>query len=366
MLLKAEGLYVFGPYRLNAHERQLLRDGEPVPLPPRAFDLLLALVARAGSLATKEELLSEVWAGTFVEEVNLAYTVSLLRKALGEEGYIETVPKSGYRFIAPVSVVSAAPAETTLPDSSGGKTRKRSNARWLAALVTLGLLAVSAWIAWRLGFSRPPELITVPIASLGGLANGARLSPDGTQVAYQWDGRRNETDTPNWDIYVQAVEGGEPHPLTTDRVSEFGAAWSPDGKRIAFLRAMRAGPGGNTIQEIPASGGPERRLSPDGVLANGSVSPIDWSPDGNSIAFTTIPDASGRRGLGLLSLVTQRVTALTVPPIGSTVDRAPRFSPDGLHIAFLRVGIVAGNNGDLHTIPVGGGPGSCLSSGGKV
>ena len=48
MLLKAEGLYVFGPYRLDAHERQLLRDGVPVPLPPRAFDLLLALVARAG------------------------------------------------------------------------------------------------------------------------------------------------------------------------------------------------------------------------------------------------------------------------------------------------------------------------------
>src|SRR6476619_1515636 len=111
MLLKAEVLHVIGPYRLDAHERQLLRAGAPVALPPRAFDLLLALVARAGSLATKEELLSEVWAGTFVEEVNLSYTVSLLRKALGEEGYIETVPKSGYRFIAPVSVASAAPAE---------------------------------------------------------------------------------------------------------------------------------------------------------------------------------------------------------------------------------------------------------------
>ncbi len=241
MLLTAEGLYVFGPYRLDAHERQLLRNGESVPLPPRAFDLLLALVARAGTLATKEELLAEVWAGTFVEEANLSYTVSLLRKALGEEGYIETVPKSGYRFIAAVSVVSAAPAETTSPASSGGKTRKHWNARWLAALVTLGLLAVSAWMAWRPGFSRPPELITVPIASLGGVASGARLSPDGTQVAYQWDGRRNETDTRHWHVYVQAVEGGEPHTLTTDRVSEFGAAWSPDGKRIAFLQNVSDG-----------------------------------------------------------------------------------------------------------------------------
>jgi hypothetical protein len=63
MLLKAEGLYVFGPYRLDARERQLRRNGAAIPLPPKAFDLLLALVARAGTLATKEELLSEVWAG---------------------------------------------------------------------------------------------------------------------------------------------------------------------------------------------------------------------------------------------------------------------------------------------------------------
>src|SRR5262249_20497707 len=128
MLLKAEQLYVFGPYRLDAHERLLLRDGEPVPLPPKAFDLLLALVARAGTLATKEELLAEVWAGTFVEEANLSYTVSLLRKAIGEEGYIETVPKSGYRFTAPVSVVSAARRDPTSPASSGAKTRKRWDA----------------------------------------------------------------------------------------------------------------------------------------------------------------------------------------------------------------------------------------------
>ena len=108
MLLKAEGSYVFGPYRLDARERQLLRNGEPVSLPPKAFDLLLALVARGGSLATKEELLAEVWAGTFVEEANLSYTVSLVRRALGEDGYIETVPKSGYRFMHRVAAAIVA------------------------------------------------------------------------------------------------------------------------------------------------------------------------------------------------------------------------------------------------------------------
>jgi Tol biopolymer transport system component/DNA-binding winged helix-turn-helix (wHTH) protein len=366
MLLKAEGLYVFGPYRLDAHERQLLRNGEPVPLPPRAFDLLLALVARAGSLATKDELLSEVWAGTFVEEVNLSYTVSLLRKALGEEGYIETVPKSGYRFAVLVSVLSVTTAETTSPTPRTGKARKYSNARWLAALVTLGLLAVGAWMAWRPGFSRSSELITTPIASLGGLAENPHLSPDGTKIVYQWDGRRNEADAANWDIYLLPVEGGEPQRLTTDPATEFAPAWSPDGERIAFLRAVA--PGRAIIRAIPASGGSERTLSPDGVFAN--PNPLDWSPDGNSIVFQT-PDASGRPGLALLSLVTGRVRPLTMPPTGRR-DRFARFSPDGLSIAFSRIGILHGGygdlytaNGDLYTVPVGGGAERPVTSGGR-
>jgi DNA-binding winged helix-turn-helix (wHTH) protein len=111
MLLKTGGLCVFGPYRLDPRERQLVRDGQTVPLPPKAFDLLVALVARAGHLATKEELLAEVWPGTFVEEANLSYTISLLRKALRDEPerYIETVPKRGYRFrelVAPAGNVT--------------------------------------------------------------------------------------------------------------------------------------------------------------------------------------------------------------------------------------------------------------------
>ena len=100
MSLNATDLYVFGPYRLDPAERLLLCDGKPVALPPKAFDLLVALVVRAGHLVTKDELLREVWAGTFVEEANLSYTVSLLRRALKDsnERYIETLPKRGYRF----------------------------------------------------------------------------------------------------------------------------------------------------------------------------------------------------------------------------------------------------------------------------
>src|SRR6266508_2092053 len=101
--------YEFGAFRLEPAERLLSRNGVAVPLTPKAFDLLVALVSQAGHVVKKEDLLREVWPDTFVEEANLSYTVSLLRKALeeGSEGsadlrYIDTVPKLGYRFAIPV------------------------------------------------------------------------------------------------------------------------------------------------------------------------------------------------------------------------------------------------------------------------
>jgi TolB-like protein len=101
-------LYEFGPYRLLPQERQLLRGGEPVALTPKAFEILVALVERCGRLVEKDELLNEVWAGTIVEESNIAQNVFALRRVLGrtEEGaqYIGTVPKRGYRFLASVKV----------------------------------------------------------------------------------------------------------------------------------------------------------------------------------------------------------------------------------------------------------------------
>ena len=95
-------IYEFGHFRLDVAEHLLLRDGEAVPLQPKAFDLLLALVERHGRLMEKEELLKKVWPDTFVEEANLTSNISQLRKALsdGENGhrYIETIPKRGYRL----------------------------------------------------------------------------------------------------------------------------------------------------------------------------------------------------------------------------------------------------------------------------
>ena len=102
-------VYRFGRYELQPRERRLLSKGKPVPLPGKAFDLLVCLVARAPRLVRKEELLTIVWADTIVEETNLNYTISLIRKALldgrGGQRYIETVPRQGYRFVADVESI---------------------------------------------------------------------------------------------------------------------------------------------------------------------------------------------------------------------------------------------------------------------
>lgn len=106
-------LYEFGPYRLDTAEMLLLRDGVPVPLTPKAFEMLVALVQRSGHLVEKDELMKVVWSDAFVEESNVTNNVYALRKMLGNgdngQSYIETVPKRGYRFTAQVKEL---PAET--------------------------------------------------------------------------------------------------------------------------------------------------------------------------------------------------------------------------------------------------------------
>ena len=109
--------YEFGPFVLDPAEHTLLRHGEPVPLRPKVFDTLLVLIKNSGHLVEKDELMSAVWPGQFVEEGNLNKTISMLRQALGEstEGnhFIETVPKRGYRFVADVRDVNG-PTENEL------------------------------------------------------------------------------------------------------------------------------------------------------------------------------------------------------------------------------------------------------------
>ncbi|MFN0277841.1 MAG: winged helix-turn-helix domain-containing tetratricopeptide repeat protein [Pyrinomonadaceae bacterium] len=114
--------YRFKSFRLDVKERQLLHHGNNVPLSPKVFDVLVALVERSGHLVEKDELLKLVWADSFVEEVNVARSVYALRKVLGEDEngskFIETVAKKGYRFVAKVTEMSEPSASAPVLSES--------------------------------------------------------------------------------------------------------------------------------------------------------------------------------------------------------------------------------------------------------
>jgi DNA-binding winged helix-turn-helix (wHTH) protein/TolB-like protein len=118
MSLEIRHTYTFGPFCLDLRQRLLLREESSVPLTPKLFETLLALIEQAGAVVTKDELMSRVWPDAFVEERNLSQNIFLLRKALGEDArgrhYIETIPKVGYRFLATVATAAERPATLIL------------------------------------------------------------------------------------------------------------------------------------------------------------------------------------------------------------------------------------------------------------
>lgn len=147
-------LYEFGPFRLDAAERLLLRHGKPVPLSHKAFDILLVLVENSGRLVEKETLMKRVWSDSFVEEANLTVNISNLRTALGgnQKGqrYIKTIPKCGYRFIASVRRLAGESAEQVA--------EQPSQARIIAAAGT----GVTHQYAEVKQMARPVALTIVP------------------------------------------------------------------------------------------------------------------------------------------------------------------------------------------------------------
>jgi eukaryotic-like serine/threonine-protein kinase len=110
MINKQRNLYEFDQFRIDPARRQLLRDNRPVPLQPKAFDVLLALVQQSAAVVSKDDLLRTVWPGTYVEESNLSQTIFVLRRTLGDSAeksrYIVTVPGRGYCFAEKVNVIA--------------------------------------------------------------------------------------------------------------------------------------------------------------------------------------------------------------------------------------------------------------------
>lgn len=124
MVARDRHLYEFGPFVLNAGERILLKGSSPVPLAPKAFEMLVVLIQNSGRLISKDELMKAVWPDTVVvEEGNLSLNISLIRKALGDSAaepqYVETVPKWGYRFVAPVHRRAGDGSESAQEEAAG-------------------------------------------------------------------------------------------------------------------------------------------------------------------------------------------------------------------------------------------------------
>ncbi|MCA1601739.1 MAG: winged helix-turn-helix domain-containing protein [Acidobacteria bacterium] len=175
-------IFVFDQYMLAPDERLLLRDGQPVAVTPKTFDLLVVLVRNSGHLVGKDELLQQVWPDSFVEEVNLSVNISALRKALGGDQtaarFIETVPKRGYRFIAPVKRVGHDTAEIVFKrrlkivaeiDESvahqdvatssevilEGPSRLPSRRRIVLTVAAFLVIVVGAFLFWRMNAKHP-------------------------------------------------------------------------------------------------------------------------------------------------------------------------------------------------------------------
>jgi DNA-binding winged helix-turn-helix (wHTH) protein/tetratricopeptide (TPR) repeat protein len=164
MSAETKVLYEFGKFRCDPREHLLLCDGKPVSLSPKSFDILLALIRSNGQLLMKDELMRQVWPDSFVEEANLTVNISALRKVLGEtpggQQYIETVPKRGYRFVAPVKEFRSegppAPGVQTLEPENRGLVAPTSPTAsiwlrrwWLAAALLLVAVLVSVLVSSR-------------------------------------------------------------------------------------------------------------------------------------------------------------------------------------------------------------------------
>jgi DNA-binding winged helix-turn-helix (wHTH) protein/alpha-beta hydrolase superfamily lysophospholipase len=121
-------VYEFGPFRLEVREHRLVREGRSIPLTGKAFETLRVLVERHGTLVPKRDLMNAIWPETTVEENNLDRNISTVRKALGEKAtggqYIETVPRVGYRFVAPVTKIAAATGTQNKSESAAQRSRQ--------------------------------------------------------------------------------------------------------------------------------------------------------------------------------------------------------------------------------------------------
>ena len=373
--------YEFGPFRLDPMKRRLLRDGEPIPLAPKVFDTLLALVRHGGKTIDKDDLMNKVWPDAVVEENNLNQNISALRRSLGdsrqESRYIATIPGLGYRFVAEVkqapfaeaevkpdargqpllsiekrfepgegeqvekpdliaigagnasrAATTALQVEPLLPSarSSGESSlvslkRHRKVAALVLSLVIIGAAGIAIWVykivATNWTEPAPYEKEVTNLTRTGTIGSAA-ISPDGRLVVYSVGEAGRES---MWLRQVAASSAQQIIPSA--EVSYFGLTFSLDGNQIYFGRTERNIPG-RALYRMPALGGVATRLLVD------IESIVTLSPDGSRMAF--VRHSSEESALIIADADGHNQRKLATRPMRDRF-KVPAWSPDGKEIA---------------------------------
>jgi DNA-binding winged helix-turn-helix (wHTH) protein/Tol biopolymer transport system component len=322
----------FGNVTLIPDERRVLMDGRPLAFTPKAFDLLVVLAENAGHLLTKEQLMQAVWPDTTVEEANLAYHVFAIRKALGESAesgqFIETVPKRGYRFVAPVRRVDGAlkvppPAAATAEPARDAANRRRpraATAGWLglAAAFALGALVFLG----RGGLRAPPGAVPLrfqePVMGRLAATGMFSVSPDGQRLVYATEGPDGIMR-----LWMRTLSALQPAPLPGTDVFTIvpPAIWSPDSRFVAYDPGL-------ILKKVGVDGGaPQTVCAPPHTAVGGS-----WNRQGDLLL--------GNPGGGVAHCAASGGPPTTVTTSGRSGGEGhlfPSFLSDGRRFIYLRL-----------------------------
>lgn len=349
--------FYVGAWRVQPRQNRIHGPDGPTRIEPKMMEVLRCLAAHPGEVVTREELLEDAWAGTVVTDDVLTRSISELRKVFGDDPrqpqVIETIPKTGYRLIAPVtpdhqgdSVPPEVPSlDLVSPAPRPAPTPARPQPWIWMGVGLLLIIALGTIILLQRPDTPPPPLAyhPVPLTTFSGAEGGPAFSPDGNQVAFTWRGPEDD----NLDIYLKLVSSETPLRLTDDPAYDHNPAWSPDGTQVAFMRSDSAG---CTIYVVPALGGPARRLASCGANIYGDLA---WSPDGTWLAFNDKTAPEEAYSIHLLSPTTLETRRITTPPSDTWGDHDPAFSPDGKRLSFTRS--VSEGMQDIYTLPLDGG-----------